>query len=110
MTETIAVAAIWDKKSGAVYSLPRPARHHTVMAMMRLLTQPQTHPHLQELKVAPLGHLDRFKNDEKHFEQGFVTSAGRFVGRTEAKVIAYYAGQLLDRAISSADLYSEDVW
>lgn len=43
-------------------------------------------------------------------DTGFVTSAGRYVDRIEAKRIARDAGQLLERAMGGDELFSEDVW
>lgn len=45
---------------------------------------------------------------EKH--KGFMTNTGRFVNRKEAKVIAKEAGQLLESASASENLFSEDLW
>lgn len=45
--------------------------------------------------------------------QGFVTSTGRYVDRTEAWTVAALAGQLLPRAPTDGRggrLFSEDVW
>jgi hypothetical protein len=44
--------------------------------------------------------------------QGFLTSAGRFVNRVQAKQIAHMAGQPQRRPESerTKDLYSEDLW
>ena len=41
-------------------------------------------------------------------KQGFLTSAGRFVGRCEAKDIAIKSGQVTETEFSQ--LYSEDLW
>lgn len=70
---------------GHVYNLVAPARHHDVIAVMK-------------------------EGGAKPKEQGFLDDQGRFVGREEARKIAEEAGQLLDRAIQSSDLFSEDVW
>ena len=71
--------------AGQVYNLVAPARHHDVLAVMK-------------------------EGGAKPKEQGFLDDQGRFVGREEARKIAEEAGQLLERAIQSPDLFSEDVW
>ncbi len=85
MSETIKAAAI--KTGGKVHSLPRPARHADIIA-----------------KLAGTG-----KRDVSN--QGFVTSAGRFVGRREAMRIARDAGQVDPAKVrGKIELHSEDVW
>lgn len=93
MTERIVAAAVRRLESHQggdgqpmpmVYSMQRPARHHHI--------------------------LHRMPGDALDVDQGFVTSDGRFVDRQEARRIAEARGQLLPAAISSTELYSEDVW
>lgn len=45
-------------------------------------------------------------------QQGFLTSTGVFVNRTEAKIIAREAKQLLHPTVraNSKELFSEDMW
>lgn len=85
-SETIERAAILFE--GIVYDVPRPQRHwHAIRAAC------------ESLGATSLpGH-----------EQGFVTSAGRFVRRAAAARIAHRAGQLGSRAQPSM-LTSEDLW
>lgn len=85
--ETIVAAAI--KISDVICSVPRPGRHGDVFYAL----------HRAGL-TARLGPE----------AQGFVTSAGRFVGREEARTIAETQGQLIARAIDHDHLFSEDVW
>ena len=84
--ETIATAAILHE--GAPYSVPRPGRHGDVV---RLLDGkfPGAGPFVEE--------------------QGFMTSAGRFVGREEAGRIALAAGQT-PALRWGRELFSEDLW
>ena len=42
-------------------------------------------------------------------EQGFLTSLGRWVDRTEAMAVATKAGQITDPP-DRTELYSEDIW
>jgi hypothetical protein len=42
--------------------------------------------------------------------QGFLSSHGRFVARTHARLIAEQVGQLLGGAPSASQLHSEDIW
>jgi len=88
-TETIAAAALlWD---GLVLSLPKPARHHTIMRKML------------DLGLEPLAVI-------QPDDQGFITSAGRFVGREEGCHIAREAGQIQIKTGPANMLFSEDVW
>lgn len=91
MTMMESIVAVAIRRDGLIYSIERPARHHHVMAAVDL---------------AHGAHHDVFLPDE----QGFLTSAGRYVGRFEARDIARNAKQLLDRAAKLPELYSEDVW
>ena len=70
------------------YTVPRPGRHHNVIRKMVEAGRPK-----------PISG-----------KQGFVLSDGRFVGREEARVVAFEAGQLKQPARFSDKLFSEDVW
>ncbi len=82
--EIVATAAI--RVDGEVWTLPRPARHDTVLWAW-----------IRAHRVDDIGM----------HEQGFVTSRGRFVGRDEAGELALAAGQV-DRA--GLHLCTEDLW
>lgn len=69
-----------------VFDVPRPLRHDSAI-----------HAACAALRLERLGE----------HEQGFVTSTGRFVDRTEGGVLALLAGQT-NRVLVS--LMSEDVW
>lgn len=86
MRETITAAAI--SIEGVCLSLPLPARHpHVLNSAMHFTTQ-------ERILTAT---------------QGFITSAGRFVNRTQAFQIAWLAKQIIsDR--DGPELFSEDVW
>lgn len=76
-------AAIKDSR-GTVHTLPRPARHHTV---------------IHDCKV----QLDSGS------VQGFILEDGTFVGREEAADHALHEGQI--KALGwPPNLYSEDLW
>ena len=84
--ETIVAAAL--QVEGFTVSLPRPARHDTIFAVID-------------------GHISL----ERAIVQGFLTSAGRFVTRVEAKHIAHRAGQPTIRDnLHPRDAFSEDFW
>jgi hypothetical protein len=86
---TIVAAAIQDWNDGNVYSVPQPGRHHDVIQLMTR----------SGCKTPIAG------------DQGFLTSEGKFVSRSEAKEIAEAANQLLPRAdCRGGHLFSEDVW
>ena len=81
-------AAIMSAVDGKVHSVPKPGRHHDVIALM-----------------VALGYDKPIRG-----EQGFLTNTGLFVRRVPAKNIAREAGQLLDTEMGHRRLYSEDVW
>ena len=86
---TAAAVRVGDPVIGyVIYDVPRPGRHHDVLSVM-----PEY--------VAVASHPD---------DQGFVTSAGRFVDRAEAALIARAAGQLIREPTPANMLTSEDVW
>jgi hypothetical protein len=72
---------------GTIYTLPRPARHHDIIAMMR--AQGFT------------GAIPR--------DQGFVLSTGQYVDRVTAGVLAFATGQV-EELTSPPNLFSEDLW
>lgn len=80
--ETIVAAAI--KVGKMTISAPPPARHHRWNYNRKTVVQPSG--------------------------QGFLTSAGRFVGREEALKLALAAGQLLKPNFQPDQLFSEDLW
>lgn len=90
MSERIIATAI--QIEGLTISLPKPARHAQVM-------------HSAE---------DILSRDMLSYAaQWFLTSAGRFVNRVQAKHIAHIAGQEQLRPESERhprDLFSEDLW
>lgn len=82
----IKAAAIKNKETGVVWSLPVPARHHDLIQVCT-------------------------DWDKRIFEQGFITEDYHYVDRTEAKKIAVEANQLVtDIRLTSHHLFSEDVW
>jgi len=88
MTERIVAAAI--QIEGVTISLPQPARHGQVLHSVD-------------------GFVDDFSVSQAC--QGFITSAGRFVNRVEAKFIAHRAGQKIIRDDPHPkDAFSEDFW
>lgn len=77
----------------AVFSLPRPNRHHNVMWWLHTL-----------------GIRDALMHDS-----GFVLSDGTYADRKRAMEVAEAAGQLIQRPgqtvpIAPPNLYSEDLW
>lgn len=88
MSERIVAAAV--KRDGIIYTMPPPARHHTIM-------QAVDKNHGQH-------HLP-FLPDE----QGFLTSTGRFMGRIGAAAMAKDNGQITATKWGQ-ELYSEDLW
>lgn len=90
--ERITTAAI--RVGAEIWTLPRPARHHVLIAAWGWA----------HYGASP-GRIDLA-------DQGFMTSAGRFVGRSEAAKIARDADQLLDRykGVTVTSLTTEYLW
>lgn len=87
MCTKIACAAIKRPKSGKVYVLPQPYRHHDIAHRM--------HDAGVDIAAEDI--------------QGFVLDNGRFVDRIEAARIAMKSGQV-EKMISPPNLYTEDLW
>lgn len=90
MSGKLKVAAAAVLHDGKVYTLPPPARHHTILHMM----------------------YEQGIRQDATTEQGFVLSDGDFCTRKAAYIVAEMAGQIL-RHTSNGDqtvLYSEDLW
>lgn len=85
--ERVVAAAV--SAYGATWSLPRPNRHHNVL-----------------WAIDKAGLCAMSPGPEA---QGFLTSDGRFVDRTEGAEIALKAGQT-DALRWPPYLYSEDLW
>lgn len=73
---------------GGMIALPKPSRHHHLFALAAFMNE----------HTVALG------------EQGFTTSAGRFVDRSYALVLAFEAGQPISKHGNPSQLYSEDLW
>lgn len=86
-TETITGVAILCTDGGMI-ALPRPSRHHHLFALAAFMNE----------HAVPRG------------EQGFTTSAGRFVSREDGLAIAQAAGQPIKKHGNPEQLYSEDLW
>lgn len=87
--ERIVAAAV--HRDGMTFTIPPPARHHTIVQMM----------------------LEKFGIPcDQSSEQGFLTDAGEFVRRKPAAVIARNAGQIPEekRTDPQDTLFSEDLW
>lgn len=87
MREEIVAAAL--RIGSMTISAPPPARHHTLLHAF---------------------HAYNRKTMIKTTDQGFLTSAGRFVGREEAVEIAVAAAQILKPKFQPNQLFSEDLW
>lgn len=89
--EKITGVALQDVIDGEIVALPRPMRHHNLFALLALLNA---------------------KFETHACKQGFMTSVGRFVDRTEGMKIAKASGQKFtpDRDPDATLLFSEDLW
>ncbi len=91
MSERIISAAV--RIGEMIFSLPPPARHHDVL-------------HNMAENIIRTGQ-------DPTWEQGFVTSSGRFVDRRQGCFIARNAGQLdlvRPKTGPAWELFSEDLW
>lgn len=88
----IVAAAIRHKDTGIVLTLPRPNRHM----------------HINMVAKDHLG-IDRHVVNVR-FEEGFIDSRGRFLGRVRAKFIARRNGQLRSGVDPLGELFTEDLW
>ena len=86
---TIESAAIRDI-DGKVWTLPRPARHHNIIKLMR-----------ESGYTGPVMGPD---------QQGFILSNGNFCRRKAALRVAEKAGQLKNGKTISSQLTTEDLW
>lgn len=76
---------------GAVWSLPRPHRHHHVLEMMH-------------------AHGAKQDKDEPDSRQGFLDSHGHYLTRKQARVNAELHDQLKGGKTIASILTSEDLW
>ncbi len=82
----------WDpRRSMIILTLPPPARHHTLMHA---------------------GYCLKGEKPVQSFEQGFITSTGRYVNRFEGMDIALASGQPFAGEFKTPgkQLYSEHLW
>lgn len=86
MMEKIAAAAM--QKGALIVSLPRPNRHGDIIKCIV---------------------TDLSMEDAHDFDQGFITSEGRYVDRREGAAIAIAAGQITELQCPP-NLFSEDLW
>ena len=91
--ETIESAA-FRFPDGVIFSMPRPARHHTLFLELKRLRE--------------IGFSNRRPPHRE--EQGFLTSTGRFVDGTEGLAIAQAANQIIKKHERAPILFSEDMW
>ncbi|MCK5604762.1 hypothetical protein KAR91_22930 [Candidatus Pacearchaeota archaeon] len=82
----IVAAAIKDG-DGKIYTLPPPARHHTILN------------HMHDIGIYG-SHLDG---------QGFIDKNGNWLNREESAKIALENGQCKE-LVSPPNLFSEDLW
>lgn len=86
--ERLLIVGVAVKYRGAIWQLPKPARHHHVLwALDQVIPGAAIHAH----------------------EQGFIDETGRFVGRIGARQMAIDSGQC-PKPSHSSDLFSEDLW
>jgi len=56
------------------------------------------------------GFHSGIKMSKRAHDQGFITSHGRFVSRSEARLLAIEAGQIKQMEYSYSLLFSEELW
>lgn len=86
--ESLAVATAAIRIGEAVFTLPRPNRHHNIIWWLSALGVKSRDTHVQ----------------------GFVLNNGCYVDRVSAAHYATLAGQLTKPLIAPPNLYSEDLW
>ena len=96
------VAVAFRLPDGLVLTLPAPNRHHNIIGAVDALQIPR------EAKMQLVLSADG--EGERLVDQGFLTSAGRYVTREEAMPIARGQGQLIGKPPVPHMLFSEDVW
>ena len=79
--------SVW-KGQDLIISVPRPARHHHLLR----------------------GMYEPSRGRSNGWDQGFLTSRGRYVDREKGLKIAIKAGQIIEKQGNSAQLFSEDMW
>ena len=82
----VAAAILLD---GGIHSVPPPGRHHDVIRKM---------------------FEEGLGTQTAAWEQGFLTSLGRFARRKPACLIARAAGQIREKTFPPDTLFSEDLW
>ena len=87
--ERIVHTATMHRRTKRIYSVAAPGRHHQVLSMMR--------------------QVGLVTNHGENI-QGFISSRGRFLNRTEAAVVAKLANQLIRKTAPESELFSEDLW
>lgn len=96
------VAVAFRLPDGLVLTLPAPARHHDIIGGVQNLAMPRA-------AKAELV-LGEEAKPHRQVDQGFLTSAGRYVTREEAMTIARAQKQLIGDPPVPHMLFSEDVW
>ena len=81
-------AAIKDTE-GNIHTLPRPARHHTIIHAM---------------------YAEGINCNRSEAIQGFILDDDTFIERIPAAILALENGQCKDDLIAPPKLYSEDLW
>lgn len=84
--------APWPHQADIVVHVPRPGRHHNIVAMLA-----------SRGMEWPIG----FESDG--YVQGFITESGVFLDRIEAEAYAREHGQL-NGPVIGGELTSEDLW
>jgi hypothetical protein len=84
----VTIHAVAIRRQGVIYTLPRPARHHDVIAFM----------------AGDCGMPTPITG-----EQGFLTQIGEFVDRLRGAEIAVSSGQVAELQWPPS-LFSEDLW
>ncbi len=88
LVETIVAAALLI--NGEVFTRPQPARHSDLIRAWR-----EENPG------------ERPASRDPHYDQGFVTSEGRWLRRAPAAILAFRSGQIQR---DKRALFSEDLW
>lgn len=93
------IVAVAVRDGNKIWTLPKPARHHNVLWLMRGLDPWEPIEENRKPGIIPAKG-----------EQGFLDHSGEFLDRKQALLVAEACKQLRHPPIAPPQLYSEDLW
>jgi hypothetical protein len=92
------------RKSGIVYSLPSPNRHHHILWIFAKRKGLPNVPSVDDESLL----VERVEDGED--SQGFLDANGRYLNREQAEVNAFLHNQVKNGELIGGPLTSEDLW